>query len=210
MSEVEISKALEVWTLQNLLNLSILLGILALGLAMARKYLRALEKRLTLRVSIEVWQVFSVFLVDLFLVVVVLSGFAVLNPDIMADIKVAVPFVPLAVVLFALALYLRLFKGGHSISSPAYKGALWAMFGANLLNILGFSLVMEAPGSEYLAIHPSPFWTFVKTHLRSNAAPHGLELAQVTFYVCFPLLVLLFLLAFKAFLGGLKEEQAED
>ncbi len=206
MSTHEIEKALEVWTLQNLLNLSILLGILALGLAMARKYLQALEKRLTLRVSIEIWQVFSVFLVDLFLVAVVLVGFAVLNPDIMADIKVAVPFVPAAVVLFALALYLRLFRGGHRVSSKSYTGALWAMFFANLLNILGFSLVMEAPGEEYLALHPSPFWDFVKNHLRSNASPHGLELAQVSFYACFPLLVLLFLLAFKDSLKDSGEE----
>ncbi len=207
MTSHEITKALEVWTLQNLLNFSILLGILALGLAMVRPYLAALERRLTLRVSIEIWQVLTVLAVDLILAVVVLAGFAVLNPDIMADIKVAVPFVPLAVVLFALALYLRLFRGGHDTASKAYKGALWAMFAANLLNLLGFTLVMEAPSGEYLAIHPSPFWTFVKTHLRSNAAPHGLELAQVTFYVCFPLLVLLFLLAFKDFLGSLKAEE---
>ncbi|HHI68529.1 MAG TPA: hypothetical protein ENJ97_04295 [Planctomycetes bacterium] len=206
MNTHDVAKALEVWTLQNLLNLSILLGILALGLAMAGKYLQALEKRLTLRVSIEIWQVFSVLLVDVFLVVVVLAGFAVLNPDIMADIKVAVPFVPAAVVLFALALYLRLFKGGHQVSSRTYKGALWAMFFANLLNILGFTLVMEAPGEEYLALHPSPFWTFVRAHLRSNASPHGLELAQLSFYVCFPLLVLLFLLAFKESLKGTGEK----
>jgi hypothetical protein len=58
------------------------------------------------------------------------------------------------------------------------------------VNIIGFSIVMEAPSGEYLSHHPSPFWTFIKTHLRSNADPHGLELAQVTFYVCFPLLLL--------------------
>ncbi len=206
MNPHDVAKALEIWTLQNLLNLSILLGILALGLAMAGKYLQALEGRLTLRVSIEIWHLFSVFVVDVFLAVVVLVGFAVLNPDIMADIKVAVPFVPAAVVLFALALYLRLFKGGHQVSSGTFKGALWAMFSANLLNILGFSLVMEAPGEEYLALHPSPFWTFVKTHLRSNASPHGLELAQLSFYACFPLLVLLFLLAFKDSLKGTGEK----
>ena len=43
------------------------------------------------------------------------------------------------------------------------------MFAANLINIIGFSIVMDAPSSEYLALHPSPFWAFVKTHLRFSA-----------------------------------------
>jgi len=49
-----IEKALEVWTLQNLLNFSIMLGILALGIAIVQKYYESIEKKLTLRVSIEI------------------------------------------------------------------------------------------------------------------------------------------------------------
>lgn len=37
MSVHDIEKALEIWTLQNLLNISIILGIVALGLALVRK-----------------------------------------------------------------------------------------------------------------------------------------------------------------------------
>lgn len=54
---------------------------------------------------------------------------------------------------------------------------------------------MEAPSGEYLDLHPSGFWDFVKNNLRSNAAPHGLELAQVTFYICFALLAAIFVWA---------------
>ncbi len=43
--EHDIMKALEVWTLQTLLNVSILLGILAAGLALIQGYYRALEKQ---------------------------------------------------------------------------------------------------------------------------------------------------------------------
>lgn len=43
-----IEKALEVWTLQNLLNFSIMLGILALGVAIVQKYCESIEKKLTL------------------------------------------------------------------------------------------------------------------------------------------------------------------
>ena len=57
MTEHDITKALEIWTLQNLLNISIMLGILACGLALVQNYYRALEKHLSLRVSIELWRV---------------------------------------------------------------------------------------------------------------------------------------------------------
>ncbi len=203
----EISKGLEVWTLQTLLNVSILIGLLALGFALVQAYFASLEKQLTLRVSIEIWKVVTVLLVDVFLVITVILGFMIMNPDIMADIKVAVPFVPIATILFAVALVLRLFYDGHRIKGNTFMSALWLMFAANLMTIIGFSLIMEAPSSEYLAIHPSAFWDFVKTYLRSNASPHGLELAQITFYICFPVLVGVFIWGFIAALRQIKQKR---
>ncbi|MFQ5721132.1 MAG: hypothetical protein ACE5GI_01400 [Candidatus Aminicenantales bacterium] len=185
-----IEKALEVWTLQNLLNFSIMLGMLALGLAIVQKYYLSIAKFLTLRVSLELWNALTILLIDILLVVIMIVGYLVLNPDIMADIKMAVPFVPVAVILFTIALFLRLFHGGHQQQSPNFIRSIWLMFGANIINIIGFSLIMKAPSGEYLETHPSLFWTFIKTHLRSNANPHGLELSQITFYVCFPILMI--------------------
>ncbi len=204
----EISKALEVWTLQTLLNVSILLGLMAMGFAIVQSYYSSLQKQLTLRVSIEIWNVFTILVVDLFLVIVVSVGFIVLNPDIMADIKVAVPFIPLATILFAIALVLRLFYGGHKAKSKIFSVSVWFMFAANLINIVGFSLIMEAPGEEYLGSHPSAFWTFVKTYLRSNADPHGLEMAQITFYIGFPVLIAVFIWGFVRALNSLKERNS--
>jgi len=74
MSEHDITKALEVWTLQTLLNVSILLGVLALRLALVQGYYRSLEKHLTLRVSIELWRVATVVFADVVLVIIVLVG----------------------------------------------------------------------------------------------------------------------------------------
>jgi hypothetical protein len=203
----DISKALEVWTLQTLLNISVLLGLMALGFSLVQAYYTSLQKHLTLRVSIEIWNIFSVFIVDLFLLMVVSIGFMTLNPDIMADIKMAVPFLPVATLLFASALVLRLFHGGHTLRTPPFMGSLWLMFAANIINIVGFSLVMEAPSGEYLAIHPSAFWTFIKTHLRSNASPHGLELAQTTFLICFPILIAIFIWGFARAVKHLNAKQ---
>ena len=205
MDEHAVAKALEVWTLQNLLNISIMLGILACGLALVQSYYRAIEKHLTLRVSIEIWRAMTVVLVDVLLVCVVLVGYLTLNPDIMADIKMAVPFYPIAALLFAAALVTRLFHGGHEAGSPCYFTALWLMAAANAVNVVGFTFVAEAPSGEYLETHPSPFWTYVKTHLRSNADPAGLELTQITFYICFPLLMLILAWGFASALGQIRK-----
>ncbi len=205
----DIAKALEIWTLQNLVNISIMLGILAAGLAIVQDYYRAIEKHLSLRVSIELWRIFTVLVVDVLLVVVVLVGYLALNPDIMADIKIALPFYPVATILFAAALVLRLFHGGYDPSRESHLPALYLMFAANLINIVGFTFVMEAPSGEYLASHPSAFWTWIKTNLRSNADPCGLELSQVTFYVCFPVLMAVLVWGALAALRRLQDTKGE-
>lgn len=206
----EISKALEVWTLQTLLNVSILIGLVAMGLSLVQSYYTSLQKYLTLRVSIEVWNLFTILLVDVFLVIVVSIGFIILNPDIMADIKVAVPFIPIATILFGVALVIRLFYGGHQVEGKNFMRALWIMLAANLMNITGFSIVMEAPGGEYLSRHPSAFWTFIKSYLRSNADPHGLEIAQATFYICFPILIGIFIWGFVAAIKQINKNQGKN
>lgn len=204
MNEHAIAKGLEVWMLQNLLNASILMGIMASGLLLAQGYYRELNRHLNLRVSRELWNLFTVILADVLLVGVFLVGYVVLNPDIMADIKMAVPFYPIATLLFTAALILRLFKGGHEVGSPNFNGALRLSLAANLINVLGFTFVAEAASDEYLAHHVSPFWTYLKTHFRSNADPIGLEVSQVTFFVCFPILLLLCAWAVKSARAGLK------
>lgn len=125
------------------------------------------------------------------------------------DIKIAIPFVPIATILFTIALVLRLFHGGHNVTNPNFIRTVWLMFVANIINIIGFTFIMEAPSGAYLNNHPSSFWTFLKTHLRSNADPKGLELSQVTFYICFPILILVFIWGFMSAIGQLKKKKGE-
>jgi len=205
----DIQKALEVWAIQNVVNASIVLGMLALGLSMIQEYYRSLEEHLTLRVSIELWNVLTVLVVDVLLAMVAIVGFLVLNPDIMADAKIAIPFMPIATILFTVALFLRLFHGGHKVGGPNFYKSVWLMVAANVISIIGFTLIMEAPSTEYLAIHPSGFWTYVKAHLRSNANPSGLELSQLTFYVCFPILVAVYVWGFSSAMKGLKQRNGQ-
>jgi len=205
--EHEIAKGLEIWVLQNLLDGSILMGFLALGIAMVEPYHRRIEELLTLRVSTEVWRAAVIVVVDLLLAGMVLVGLFVVNPDIMADIKMAVPFYPLAVVMVAAVLLLRLLRGGSRPGSPNHRRALWLLFWANAINLVGFTFVMEAPGPEYLELHPSPAWLWIKTHLRSNAVPAGLELAQWCFWIFFPVLVALLVWAFGSAMAGMGRDE---
>jgi len=206
MTEGGIAKALEIWSLQTMLDSSIVIGIVALGLALVQRYYSSLKERLTLRVSIELWNVATIVLIDISLVVVVIFGYLVLNPDIMADIKMGIPFLPVATILFAIALVLRLFYGGHNLSNPNFIRSVWLMFIANLVNVTGYSFVMEAPSSAYLDEHPSSFWLFLKTQLRSNS---NLELSQITFTICFPILLIVFGWAFVAAIGHLRRTRGE-
>ena len=211
MNESVITKALEIWTLQNLLNLSITLGILATGLAMLQNYYDAMEQRLSLRVSIELWRVFTVLLVDVLLALAVLIGYLMLNPDIMSDAKMAIPFFPAATILFAVALVLRLFHGGHQAASTNHRRSLYLMLAGSLVNILGFTLVMEGASPEYLESRPldAGFWEFLRTYLRSNADPHGILLSQLVFYVCFPILLAVLAWGVRSGLKQLTATQGE-
>ncbi len=208
MTAHDIAKALEVWSLQSIVDGAIVLGLLALGLALIQRYVSAVAGRLTLRVSEEIWEAVPLVTTDLVLALAVLLGLLTLNTDVMADVKIAVPFIPVATVLLAAALVLRLFHDGHRAGSRAGLAALWLMGGAALLDIVGYALVMEAPSGEYLELHPSPFWTWVKTHLRSNALPHGLETAHATFWICFPLLLAILCWGFAAGMRQLRREES--
>ncbi len=207
--EHEIAKALEIWTLQNMLDASIMAGFIALGFAAIGSYHRKIERSLTLRVSIEIWRVVTVLFVDILLAFMVVAGLLLINPDIMADIKMAVPFYPISIVLVAIVLVRRL-VGRHSEAGGNDRAALWLLFWANMINLVGFTFIMEAPGSEYLELHPSPTWTWLKTHLLSNALPAGLETGLLSFWIFFPALLVILLWAFRRAMSTLESTENVD
>ena len=206
MTSHDIQKALEIWSLQSLLDTSIMLGVIALGLAIVQQYYKSLEEYLTLRVSVEVWNLVVTILVDILLAIVMVIGLLVFNLDIMADIKMAIPFTPIAIILFVIALFLRLFYGGHKPSNPNFLRSIWVLFVANIINIIGFTFVMEPPGSEYFGDHSSAFWTFINTHLKSNADPHGLALSKLAFYIFYPILIIVLIWGFASAVKILKNK----
>jgi hypothetical protein len=160
-----------------------------LALLAGRGYLEGVRGRLSLRVASEIWDVVSDYGADLLLLAIVLIGLMVVNPDVMADIKVALPWVPLAFILAGVALAIRAYHGGRVVGSPAWWAALVLVVVGCASAWFGFTFVMEAAGHEYLERHPSAFWETLR-NMRSDLSP---ELNMATFLWAGPALALVFL-----------------
>ena len=185
---VSTGKALEVWTAQTLCDLGILLSIVSFLLHIGRPYFDRILSRFSLRVAADIWWIVYIALRDGTLFAALLFGLSHLNLDIMSDIKVGLPFVPLGTVALAGALLLKVFSNAEDINTSFRRATYLVSLGA-FLNTIGYVLVMEGAGEEYPAAKTS-FWQWMES-LRSNENP---QLSTITFYISW-----LFLLCFAAF-----------
>ena len=189
-----INKGLEFWSLQTLTDGAIMLSFVILAMVAGRCYLDGVRRRLTLRVAAEVWEVGADVLIDATMGFVALVGLFITNPDIMADIKIGLPWVPLAMVLMAVALVIRAFHGGRAVGSVAWWIVLGLIAVACAANWFGFTFVMEAAGEEYLKKQPDSWWPALQ-RMRSDFNP---DLVMATFRWANPALVLVFVWAVVA------------
>ncbi|MGC8898297.1 MAG: hypothetical protein ACP5ON_08710 [Bacteroidota bacterium] len=178
-------KSLEIWTAQTICDVGILLSVVSFLLHIGRPYFERILSRFTLRVAADLWWMVYIVLRDGTLFVAVLFGFLNLNLDLMADIKVGLPFVPLGTVALSVALLVKVFRNTEDVNKSFRISTYWVSSGA-LLNTIGYVLVMEAPGTEY-AVAKTAFWQVMRSW-RSNENP---QLAAVTFYATFLMLIAL-------------------
>ncbi|MCK9426627.1 MAG: hypothetical protein M0Q21_11360 [Ignavibacteriaceae bacterium] len=197
-------KALEIWTAQTLLNLGILFSIISASLHIGRPYFERILSRMTLRVAADMWWLIYIILRDGLLFFSVLFIFLNVNLDLMADIKVGLPFVPFGMVLLVIALIIKVFRNTEDFNRLARNNNYIIALGA-FLNFLGYLLVMEAPGDEYSAAK-EPFWIFMKS-LRSNLNPW---LSTVVFYITYGLLIVTFALVLYYFSKQFKLKEKEN
>jgi len=182
-------KALEVWSAQSILDLGILFSIISALLHIGRPYFERILSRMTLRVAADLWWIAYVILRDGLLFFSVLFIFLNTNLDLMADIKIALPFVPFGMVLLVIALLIKVFGNTEDVNKLSIINNYIICTGA-FLNLIGYAFVMESPGDEY-AVTTQPFWIFMDS-LRSNKNPW---LATVVFYITFGMLIITFLVA---------------
>jgi len=184
LAEETVTKALEVWTLQNLADITIVLTILAFLIHIGRPYALRILNRFTLRVAADIWWLTYVISRDGSILLSVVFGLMFINLDIMQDIKIAVPFFPFAVLLMAIVLLIKLATDVDN--NPRMFRVVTFLLGlAALLNFVGFTLVMEAASPVWMKQLNQPFWASLRA-LRSNLNPH---LSMVSFYITFPALL---------------------
>jgi ABC-type Fe3+-siderophore transport system permease subunit len=176
-------KALEVWTAQTVCDLGILLSIVSFLLHIGRPYFDRILSRFSLRVAADIWWIVYIVLRDGTLFFALLFGLSHLNLDIMSDIKVGLPFVPLGTVSLAGALLLKVFRNTEDINTSFRRATYLVSLGA-FLNTIGYVLVMEGAGEEYAA-SKTWFWKWMES-LRSDQNP---QLATIIFYISWFLLV---------------------
>ena len=186
-----INKGLEFWSLQCLSDAAIMVSFVILVMVAGRSYLEDIRRRLTLRVAAEVWEAGTDLLIDVLMGFVALVGLFIVNPDILADIKIGLPWVPLAMVLVAVALVIRTFHGGRVVRSTSWWIVLGLLVVACAANWFGFTFVMEAAGEGYLKGHAASVWPTLQ-RMRSDFNP---DLAMATFQWANPALLLVFLWA---------------
>lgn len=182
--ETGLRKGLEIWTLQNLADGAILLIFVILALVAGRGYLQRARKTLTLRVASEVWDLAADYFPDLLLLIVFLIGVSVTNLDIMADIKLGLPFVPLAFAFSGAALVIRAFHNGRTPGTAGWRVAFALIAAAAICGWFGFTFIMEAAGDEYFraGIVSGPWSSLM--HLRSDLNP---SFAEASFHWIAPL-----------------------
>lgn len=182
---MSIAKDLEVWTAQTLCDTGILMSVVACALHLGRPYFERILGRFTLRVASDLWWLLYTILRDGALFMAVLLGLLTLNLDLMADIKIGLPFVPLGTVALLAALLAKVFRNTEDVNKAHIRMVRLVCLGA-VLNFMGYVLVMEAPGQEYEAAG-TWVWRFLES-LRSNRNP---TLATWSFYGAMGLVALL-------------------
>lgn len=189
-----IHKSLEIWSTQTLCDLGIIFSITSFILYLSRPYFERILNRLTLRVAADLWWLIYIVIRDGLLLISFLFGFLTLNLDLMADIKIGLPFVPIATIFSALALNSKLYKNAEDINK-SYRTTAVLVTLAAFFNTIGYVFVMEAPGREYNAAKTT-FWQLMKSW-RSNTNPN---LSEITFYLSFSAIAAIAIIAIiKAF-----------
>ena len=187
-------------------TIGLMVGILFIGafsLQIARNYfLRTLDK-FTLRLGADIWWLAYIMIRDGLMFGSLLLGFELFFVGTYGDYPIAVPFMPLAIVLVAAVLVIKLVRDpdenemwNRAVSTLIAAATFFYVFGILMVteSIAGYGnagYLVTSTGAITTATGGSDIWTVVYNLFSSTVNP---QLAVWTFYVCFTALA-----AFAAF-----------
>ena len=202
-----VTKSLELWTIVTLYDIALILMLLAIILHFAQGYFSESLGKFKFRVSKENWSILFFLIRDFSLFASFGISVILINPDMFADVKLPMPFFPLATVLLGIALIFKL-RGRLYKDSSHERLFVVFLIAAAVVQYLGFVLVMESAPVEWISGgYASGFWLSL-TNLRSNLNP---ALSMWSFLISFPLLLIIFFIMIAAGVKSRKEiDEAEE
>ncbi|MDE1857867.1 MAG: hypothetical protein KGI26_02205 [Thaumarchaeota archaeon] len=185
-----------IWLETTIAVAMVFVTAMAFSLQIARGYfLRTLEK-FTLRLGADIWWLAYVLIRDALIFMSFVMGLLVFFPGTFQDYAMAVPFMPVSVVLFGVALVTKLYFDADD-NRNAFRAVTILVFLGTALWITGTIFVTETP----LALTTLPagvsstsgFWYTVYNTFSSEA---NVNLAMTTFNITFAALGVIGLFGF--------------
>lgn len=199
------------YTENTIVVLLTMLTVLALSVQIARKYFIRILRKFTLRLAADIWWLLYVLLRDASIFLVVFLGVMLLWPGIYQDFPIAVPFAPLAIDLFAIALVLMLVVDTEDNAFYNSIVSILVIIGS-LLYLTGVILVTEsavqlAKLPPTVSASTSNIWGFSYQYFNSVNNP---ALSIYSFYVSIIILGICGLVAIiYSFEGGIFNRRIE-
>ncbi len=205
------ASSLATYTENTLAVVLTMLTVLALSIQIARSYFIRVLKKFTLRLAADIWWLLYIILRDASIFLVVFLGVMLYWPGIYQDFPIAVPFAPLAIDFFAMALVMILVV--DTDENPLYNSlvSILVIIGS-LLYLGGTILVTESPTAlqvlpPTVSLSTSNIWGFANHYFNSINNP---ALSIYSFYICSAILGLCGLVAvLYSFKGGILNRNIE-
>ena len=133
-----------IWLETTIAVAMVFVTAMAFSLQIARGYfLRTLEK-FTLRLGADIWWLAYVLIRDALIFMSFIMGLMVFFPGTFQDYPIAVPFMPVAVVLFGIALVTKLYFDADE-NRNAFRAVTLLVFAGTALWMFGTVFVTETP-----------------------------------------------------------------
>lgn len=185
-----------IWLETTIAVAMVFVTAMAFSLQIARGYfLRTLEK-FTLRLGADIWWLAYVLIRDALIFMSFVMGLLVFFPGTFQDYAMAVPFMPVSVVLFGVALVTKLYFDADD-NRNAFRAVTILVFAGTALWIFGTIFVTESPlALSTLPAGVSTSGGFWYTLYNTFSSQTNVNLAMTTFNVTFAALGVIGLFGF--------------
>src|SRR5487761_719276 len=185
-----------IWLETTIAVALVFVSAMAFSLQIARGYFIRILNKFTLRLGADIWWLAYVLIRDALIFMSFIMGLLVFFPGTFLDYPIAVPFMPLSVVFFGLALVTKLYVDADD-NRTAFRIVTVLVFIGTILWISGTIFVTETP-LQLSTLPPgvsssSGIWYTMYPLFSSQ---NNLSLAMISFLACFALLGIIGVLGF--------------